>query len=402
MTSSPTGDARVRPFTIHVDDGVFDDLRRRVEQARWPSPETVDDWSQGIPLATTRELCEYWAHDYNWREREKALNTYPQQLVRLGDLDIHCVHARSPHPEATPLVLTHGWPGSFVEYLGLVDELTNPASGRAEDAFHVVLPSLPGYAFSSQPEAIGVGIGHIARLWAELMSLLGYDRFGAGGSDWGTSVSASLGHQFPERVLGLCLIPPLAAPDPSTFGDLIPAEQAALDDLARTNATGSAYSAMHATRPQTAGYGLVDSPVALCAWILEKFWSWSDHDGDLYEVIDRDRILDNLTIYWVTATGASSARLYWESFEEIHRIFNEGEPDRIVVPVAASIFPREIPRVSRRWAERRFPDIVQWREHDRGGHFAALERPDVLVDDLRTFFKDLRARRDSNPKPSEP
>lgn len=385
-------DARIRPFTIHVDDEVLDDLRLRLEQARWPQAETVDDWSQGIPLATTRELCDYWARDYRWREREHALNAYPQQLVHVGDLDIHCVHVRSAHRDATPLVLTHGWPGLFIEYLGLVEELTNPASGRPEDAFHVVLPSLPGYGFSTQPKTTGVGVAHVARLWAELMTALGYARFGAGGSDWGTSVSASLGQQFPDRILGLCLIPPLAAPDPSTLHDLTAQEQAALDDLAMANATGSAYSAMHTTRPQTAGYALVDSPVALCAWILEKFWSWTDHGGDLYEVVDRDRILDNLMLYWLTATGASSARLYWESFEEIHRIFNDDMPERIEVPVAASIFPREVPRVSRRWAERRFPHIEQWREHDRGGHFAALEQPEVVLDDIRTFFSGLRTR----------
>lgn len=380
----------VRDFTISVDDAVLDDLRRRLREARWPRPETVDDWSQGIPLAVVQEMCAYWANDYDWRERERLLNSRPQHLVRVDGLDIHCVHARSRHPDATPIVLTHGWPGSFVEYVGLVDELVDPASGRAEDAFHVVIPSLPGYGFSSQPETTGWGIERIARAWAELMAALGYERFGAVGSDWGTSVSASLGEQLPDRVLGLCLVPPLAAPDRGTFGDLTADERAALADLETANATGSAYSAMHATRPQTAAYGLTDSPVALCAWILEKFWSWTDHDGDLYEVIDRDRILDDLTIYWVSATAASSGRLYWESFEEIHRIFNEDVPAAIEVPVAGSIFPREVPRASRRWAERRFPNIVQWREHDRGGHFAALEQPQTLVEDVRDLFSTLR------------
>lgn len=384
-------DGEVRSFTIRVDDEVLDDLRRRLRRARWPRPETVDDWSQGIPLTVTQELCDYWASGYDWRTRERWLNSHPQVLVRLDGLDIHCVHVRSRHRDATPVVLTHGWPGSFVEYVGLVGDLVEPASGRPEDAFHVVIPSLPGYGFSSQPDTTGWGVGRIARLWADLMTALGYQRFGAVGSDWGTSVSASLGEQFPDRLLGLCLVPPLAAPDPTTFDDLTAAERAALDDLAAANATGSAYSAMHTTRPQTVAYGLTDSPVALCAWILEKFWSWTDHDGDLYEVIDRDRILDDLTIYWATATGGSSARLYWESFEEVHRIFNEDVPAVIDVPVAASIFPREVPRVSRRWAERRFPNIVQWREHHRGGHFAALEQPRALVEDIRSFFARARA-----------
>lgn len=391
MTTRAGDEATVREFAIDVEDAVLDDLRRRLEQTRWPRAETVDDWTQGIPLAVTRDLCGYWATGYRWREREAQLNTHPQFLVRLDGLDVHCVHVRSPHAEATPLVLTHGWPGSFVEYLGLVDELARPSSGRPEDAFHVVVPSLPGYGFSAQPDSPGWGVRRIARLWADLMTALGYDRFGAAGSDWGTSVTASLGEQFPDRLIGLCLVPPLAAPDPSTLDELTPQEEAALADLAAANATGSAYSAMHTTRPQTTAYGLVDSPVALCAWILEKFWSWTDHDGDLYEVIDRDRILDNLTVYWVTATGGSSVRLYWESFEEIHRIFNDDVPTAIEVPVAASLFPREVPRVSRRWAQRRFPHIVQWREHPKGGHFAALEQPDVLVADLRGFFAGLRA-----------
>ena len=387
----PADPSTVREFSIHLEDAVLGDLRQRLTQTRWPDPQTVSDWSQGIPLATVRELCGYWGNHYRWRDREQALNVHQQVMVHLDGLDIHCVHARSPHREATPLVLTHGWPGSFVEYLGLVDELTTPASGRPEDAFHVVLPSLPGYGFSTRPETTGVGVARIAKLWAGVMTSLGYERFGAGGSDWGTSVSAALGQQCPDRVLGLCLIPPLAAPDRSTFGDLTAAERSALDDLSTANATGSAYAAMHTTRPQTAGYALVDSPVALCAWMLEKFWSWTDHDGDLYDVIDRDTVLDMVMIYWATATGASSLRLYWESFEEINRIFNENVADLIEVPVSASIFPREVPRVSRRWAERRFPHIVQWREHERGGHFAALEQPRAVVDDIRDFFSVLRA-----------
>ena len=387
MTRTSRG--AVREFAIHVDDAVLDDLVRRLRQARWPDEETVGDWSQGIPLVRTRDLCAYWAESYDWREREALLNAHAQQLVRVDDLDIHCVHSRSPHPGATPLVLTHGWPGSFVEYLAVAEELTHPASGRAEDAFHVVLPSLPGYGFSTRPRRPGVGVAWVASMWGDLMTTLGYDRFGAGGSDWGTSVSASLGQQLPDRVIGLCLIPPLAPPDPGTLGDLSPAERSALDDLSAVEATGSAYAAVHSTRPQTVGYGLVDSPVALCAWILEKFWAWTDHDGDHYEVIDRERILDNLSIYWETGTGASSARMYWESFAEIRRVFTDADPEPIEVPVAASIFPREVPRVSRRWAERRFPNIVQWREHDRGGHFAALERPDVVAADIRSFFGSL-------------
>jgi pimeloyl-ACP methyl ester carboxylesterase len=378
-----------REFTIRLDDAVLEDLRRRLRTTRWPERETVDDWSQGIPLAVTRDWCEYWETGYRWREREESLNAYPQFLVEVDELDVHCLHVRSSHRDATPVVLTHGWPGSFVEFVGLVDALVDPPSGRASDAFHVVIPSLPGYGFSSKPRSTGWGVTRIAQAWAELMAALGYERFGAVGSDWGTSVAASLGDQFPERLVGLCLVPPLAAPDRATLDDLTAQERAALEDLARTEASGSAYAAVHATRPQTIAYGLTDSPAALCAWILEKFWSWTDHDGELRDVVDRDRVLDNLTVYWATATGGSSARLYWESHEEIRRLYSEDVPVTIEVPVAASIFPREVPRTSRRWAERRFPNIVQWREHPRGGHFAALEQPEAVLDDIRTFFAAL-------------
>ncbi len=376
----------IRDFTIDVDDATLEDLRDRLRRTRWPRPETVEDWSQGIPLDRVQELCRYWAIDYDWSNRENQLNRYRHVTVELDGLAIHCVHARSPHQDATPLILTHGWPGSFVEYLGLADDLAHPPSGRAADAFHVVIPSLPGYGFSSQSLQPGWGVTSIARLWGALMNELGYARFGAVGSDWGTSISASLGAQFPDRVIALELIPPLAPPDPATFGALTAAESRALADLERVTATGSAYAAMHTTRPQTTGYGLVDSPAALCAWIIEKFWQWTDHDGDLYSVIDRDRVLDNLMIYWVTQTGASAARLYWESFGEINAILNNALVDTINVPVGASIFPREVPRISKRWAERRFTNIVQWREHTRGGHFAALEQPDLVLGDIRDLF----------------
>jgi pimeloyl-ACP methyl ester carboxylesterase len=380
----------IRDFTIDVDHATLVDLRDRLHRTRWSQPETVEDWSQGIPLRHVQELCQYWAIDYDWSVRQNQLNSYHHVTVEVDDLAIHCVHARSPHEDATPLILTHGWPGSFIEYLGLADDLTRPSSGRAADAFHVVIPSLPGYGFSSQPMKPGWDVNRIARLWADLMTELGYARFGAVGSDWGTSISASLGAQFPERIIALELIPPLAPPDPATLSTLTAAESQALADLERVTATGSAYSAMHTTRPQTTGYALTDSPAALCAWITEKFWQWTDHDDDLYSVIDRDRVLDNLMIYWVTRTGASAARLYWESFGEINAILNNAIVDTINVPVGASIFPREVPRISKRWAERRFTNIAQWREHSRGGHFAALEQPDLVLGDIRDLFARIR------------
>ncbi|HWS51617.1 MAG TPA: epoxide hydrolase [Microbacterium sp.] len=383
----------MRPFSIHVPDEQLLDLRSRLANARWPDSETVDDWSQGLPLSIARDMCTYWEHDYDWRARERGFNAFPQFTEEIDDLTVHFVHVRSKNAGAVPIVLTHGWPGSFVEYLGVVGPLTDPVAygGAIEDSFDVVIPSLPGYGFSGKPTGTGWGVARTARAWAELMTRLGYERFAAAGSDWGTSVSASLGLQFPDRVIGLQLIPPLAAPDPSTFDSLTAAEQSALADLEHANAAESGYSTVHATKPQTIGYALVDSPVALCAWMLEKFWSWSDNGGDLHSVISRDVFLDNLMMYWIPGTGASSVRMYWESFTEIWEIFNTEVRDRIGVPVGASIFPQENPRTSRRWAARRFTDIRQWHELERGGHFAALEQPAIVVEEIASLFRPLRS-----------
>ncbi|WP_435748709.1 epoxide hydrolase family protein [Microbacterium sp. PMB16] len=382
----------IRPFRIDYPRAQWDDLRDRLARTRWPDAETVGDWSQGLPLSVARDMCAYWQDGYDWRAREEQLNSFPQFTTEVDGLDLHFVHVRSSHAEATPLVLTHGWPGSFVEFLKLIGPLTEPeAHGLSGGpAFHVVVPSLPGYAFSGKPTETGWGVDRIARAWAVLMDRLGYGRFGAAGSDWGTSVSASLGRQFPDRIIGLQLIPPLAAPDPATLDSLTSFEKAALDDLERANATESGYSAMHSHKPQTIGYALVDSPVALCTWILEKFWAWTDNDGDLHSVIGRDEFLDNLMTYWMTGSGASAARLYWESFPDIWALFNTDVVDRIEVPVGASIFPAENPRPSRRWAERRFTDIRQWHELDRGGHFASFEQPATVAAELREFFGGLR------------
>ncbi|WP_223623975.1 epoxide hydrolase family protein [Microbacterium sp. EST19A] len=383
----------IRPFQIAYSQEAWDDLRDRLARARWPEKETVDDWSQGLPLRVARDMCDYWLHEYDWRARQDRLNSFAQFTTDADGLEIHFVHVRSSHPDATPLLLTHGWPGSFVEFLKLVGLLTEPETHGAPNApaFHVVIPSLPGYAFSGKPTETGWGVDRIARAWAELMDRLDYETFGAAGSDWGTSVSASLGRQFPDRVIGLHLIPPLVAPDRTTLDSLTAFEQQALDDLERANATGSGYSAMHSHQPQTIGYALVDSPVALCTWMLEKFWAWTDNGGDLHSVISRDEFLDNVMTYWMTGSGASSARLYWESFPDIWAIFNTDVVDRIEVPVGASIFPAENPRPSRRWAERRFTDIRQWHELERGGHFASFEQPQVVVAELREFFGGLGA-----------
>jgi pimeloyl-ACP methyl ester carboxylesterase len=379
-------------FRVEVPEADLDDLRRRLRSTRWPEAETVDDWSQGVPVTYLRGLCRYWADGYDWRATEARLNAWPQLMVEIGGLGIHVLHARSPHAEALPLVLTHGWPGSVVEFLDVLGPLTDPPAfgGAAADAFHVVCPSLPGYGFSHKPRGTGWGVERIADAWAELMDRLGYRRYGAAGSDWGTTISTLLAQRDRAHLAGILVVPPLAAPDPATFDDLTEAERAALDDLERAGREGSGYSEQQATRPQTLGYGLVDSPAGLCAWIVEKLWAWTDNRRDPEGALTRDQMLDDVMLYWLPATGASSARLYWESIRLVSSWFTRATTDTVEVPTGCSIFPREVPRASRRWAERRYTDIRHWHELDRGGHFAALEQPDVFVDELRSFFRLVR------------
>ncbi|HEY0572872.1 MAG TPA: epoxide hydrolase [Pseudonocardia sp.] len=382
----------VTPYRIEIPDSDLADLRERLLRTRWPEAETVDDWSQGVPLAYLRELCDHWVGEYDWRATEARLNALPQSRIEIDGLGIHVLHARSPRPDALPLVLTHGWPGSIVEFLKVIGPLTDPAAhgGDPADAFHVVCPSLPGYGFSDKPDRTGWGVQRIAAAWAELMARLGYSRYGAQGGDWGTSVTTSLGQQDPEHLAGIHLNPPIAAPDPDTFGDLTDAERETLTALERAQQWEDGYSMQQATRPQTLGYGLVDSPAGLCGWIVEKFRAWTDCDGHPENVFTRDEMLDNITLYWLTGTGASSARLYWESFRQVQSWFTESTSDTVDVPTGCSIFPKELPRPSRRWAEKRYIDIRYWNEPSRGGHFAAFERPDIFVDEVRAFFRLVR------------
>jgi epoxide hydrolase len=377
------------PHQIAVPQAELDDLRDRLRRTRWPEREAVDDWSQGIPLAYVQELCAHWADGYDWRRVESELNTFEQlrftPTVGAPDtLGIQVLHAPSPHPDAVPLVLTHGWPGSVVEFLDVVEPLRDPTStgGEAADAFHVVCPSMPGYGFSDKPTRTGWNVERIADAWAELMTALGYDRFGAQGGDWGSAVTTALGAQHPERCIGIHLN--MVSIGPGKDRDLTPGEQAAMAALDEHRKWGTGYSTQQSTRPQTLGYGLVDSPAAQAAWVVEKFWAWADHQGHPEDAVSRDRLLDNVMHYWLPAAGASSARLYWESFS------GSRGPDPIAVPSGMSIFPKEIFRPSRRWAERRFTDIRHWNELDAGGHFAAFEKPDVFVDELRTFFRTVR------------
>jgi pimeloyl-ACP methyl ester carboxylesterase len=382
----------VTPFRIEVPQDALGDLRGRLGRTRWPEAETVDDWSQGVPLSYLRELCRHWAEDYDWRATERQLNLLPQFRTEVDGLGIHFLHVRSPHPDAFPVVLTHGWPGSLVEFLKVIGPLTDPTAhgGDAADAFHLVIPSLPGYGFSDRPAQPGWGVERIAGAWARLMARLGYRRYGAQGGDWGTSISTAIAQQDPEHVAGIHLTPPLAPPDPATLDDLTDRERAALASLEHAAEWESGYSQEHATRPQTIGYGLVDSPAALCAWIVEKLWAWTDHDGQLETVLTRDELLDNVMLYWLPGTGASSARLYWESIRQVNRWISGPVTDTVAVPTGCSIFPRELQRPSRRWAARRFLDIRWWNELDKGGHFAAFEQPELFVDEVRSFFRLVR------------
>lgn len=375
----------IRPFRIAVPDAVLDDLRTRLRSTRWPERETVDDWSQGVPLAWMQEVCAHWAERYDWRAREAALNRFDQFLTAIDGLDVHFVHVRSPHPQATPLVVTHGWPGSIVEFHKVIEPLADPVrfGGSAADAFHVVCPSLPGYGFSGKPAATGWGVDRIARAWAALMARLGYARYFAQGGDWGSAVTASLGAQDAAHCAGIHVT--LASETrPAVEGEPTEEEQRALRGQRFYRRWDSGYSKQQSTRPQTLGYGLTDSPVGQAAWILEKFWAWTDCDGHPENVLGRDELLDNVMLYWVNATGASSARLYWESFGK------GGERPPVEVPTGVAVFPKEIVTPVRKWMAPRFRNIVHWREMPRGGHFAAFEQPELFVEEVRGFFRTLR------------
>jgi len=380
----------VQPFRIQVSDDALDDLRRRLRATRWPEAECVDDWSQGTPLSYVQDVCAYWAEKYDWRERERRLNAFPQFRTNIEGLGIHFYHVRSKHPDALPIVITHGWPGSVVEFQKVIAPLADPTAhgGRAEDAFHVVCPSLPGYGFSDKPTTKGTGVERIADLWSALMLRLGYPRYVAQGGDWGAMVTTMIGLRDTAHCAGIHLNMPIVGPDPATMNELTPAEQSALAGMAEYGEWDSGYSKQQSTRPQTLGYGLVDSPAGQAAWILEKFWKWTDCNGHPENALTRDELLDNVMLYWLPGTGASSARLYWESF----RPQSQGGLPNVAIPTGCSIFPKEIFRSSRRWAEKRFTNLVHWNELPKGGHFAAFEQPATFVNELRACFRHMRTK----------
>jgi len=372
----------VDPYRIDIPDTDLSDLRERLHRTRWPDAEPVSDWSQGIPLAYTRELADHWAQSYDWRTRETALNRFDQYTTEIDGLGIHFIHQRSPHPDAFPIIITHGWPGSVVEFHKVIEPLTNPTAfgGRAEDAFHVICPSLPGYGFSDKPTETGWGVEKIATAWDTLMTRLGYHRFGAQGGDWGSAVTTQIGLNQ-DHCAAIHINMPLGLPP--SMDDLTDEEQAALAAFSEYEQWDSGYSKQQSTRPQTLGYGLADSPAGQLAWIVEKFWSWTDCAGHPENALTRDEMLDNVMLYWLTNSATSSARLYWESF----RTFITH--DRVELPTGIASFPKEIFRSPRHWCEQRY-NVTHFTKMPRGGHFAAFEQPQLFVDDVRAFFATVR------------
>ncbi|NEA50976.1 epoxide hydrolase [Streptomyces sp. SID10815] len=375
-----TGD--VRAYEVHATDADLDDLRARLAAARLPEAETVDRaatgrrrWEQGVPRADLVDVVDYWRTGYDWRPFEARINRIGQFRTTIDGLGIHFLHRRSARADATPLILTHGWPGSIAEFVDVVDELAEPKDADAP-AFHVVVPSLPGFGFSDKPATTGWGIEKIAAAWVDLMGTLGYSRFAAHGGDWGGVITTVLGGRFPEHVLGIHTTTAQAPPGLSTDG-LTAAERAWAEETRDFWRHRAAYAKQQATRPQTIGYSLVDSPVGLLAWILDKFAEWTDTEDSPFETISRDRVLDDVTLYWLTRTGASSARIYYESHDSL-------DPGlRVDVPSAISVYPRDIEKCPRVWAQERFRRIVRWRSPEAGGHFPSLEVPEYFVKDLR-------------------
>ena len=387
---TPSDPEAVRPFTIAVPDAVLVDLGERLARTRLPDSGPGAAWEMGTDRAYLEGLLEYWRDGFDWRAQERALNELDHFATSIDGLDVHFIHQRSPNPEAQPLLLVHGWPGSFVEFVGLVGSLTDPAAhgGDAADAFHVVIPSLPGFGFSGKPAEPGFGPEKMADVLAALMGRLGYERYGVQGGDWGAIIGRSLAGNYPDHVIGLHSNfmtggPPTGVTDPNEGVPAIELELRA--ERTEAFSEGSAYQEIQGTKPQTLGYGLNDSPAGLAAWIVEKFHGWSDNDGDVETAFTRDQILTNVTLYWVTETITSSTRIYYES-----RHTPATRPVRYVaVPTAVAVFPREIYFTPRLWAEARY-NIVRWTMMPRGGHFAALEEPELLVEDVRSFFMDLR------------
>jgi pimeloyl-ACP methyl ester carboxylesterase len=404
MSSTVETATAIRPFEIDVPQEALDDLRRRIAATRWPDKELVADRSQGVQLATMQELARYWLDGYDFGRVQTRLNALPQFTTEIDGVDVHFIHVRSQHEDALPLIMTHGWPGSVIEQIDTVGPLTDPTAhgGKAEDAFHLVLPSLPGYGYSSRPTELGWDLGRTAQAWAELMKRLGYTRYIAQGGDVGAGVTDAMGRLGSEGLVGIhtnLLVPALN--DPSVLPASTEQEQAALAAIKSFQTTGNGYFVEQSTRPQTIGYPLLDSPVSLAAWVI-------DHDTDAYYKIaaaftedkpsgnlTRDHILDNITLYWLTSTGASAARSYWEAYGADAPGAGQTLPPDVQLPVAFTTFPGEIWRTPRSWVEKSYSNVVYFNEVDKGGHFAAWEEPELFASELRAAFRSLRDGRSS-------
>ena len=388
---APVTDDSIRPFKVRVDPAVLDDLRARLDRTRVPQAVDGTGWDLGVPVSYLQSLIFHWQRGYDWRAEERRLNTFDHFVTRVDGIDLHFIHQKSKHPNALPLVLTHGWPGSFAEFLDVIGPLTDPEAhgGKAEDAFHVICPSLPGYGFSGKPKDRGWNVNRMADAILTVMDRLGYPRFGAQGGDWGRSITEQIGRD--PRVVGIHLqFPPGAPPQGADPKEGITPEE--FDRWQRRRAELAdhyAYGAIQGTRPLTLGYGLNDSPAGLAAWIVDKFWAWSDHGGNLDSKFSKDRLLTNIMIYWVTETMPSSVRLYYESSHPAGYKSVQRPPRNGRVPVGVALFPKEIHIPARKWVEKSY-NLIHWTEMPRGGHFAAMEEPQLFVEDVRAFFRKVR------------
>ncbi|QQD19189.1 epoxide hydrolase [Spongiibacter nanhainus] len=376
----------IESFRISIPDSAITDLQQRLAMARWPDAATVDDWSQGVPLKRLQSLCEYWQHQYDWRLCEDKVNRYPQFITTIDGLDIHFLHIRSRHANARPMVMTHGWPGSILEFMEVIEPLTDPTQygGDEQDAFHLVLPSLPGYGFSGKPSSKGWGVERVASAWDTLMQRLGYSSYIAQGGDWGSAVTNAIGGLQSSGCQAIHINMAIAAPTEEDLANLGPRETSALEGFQFYKEWDSGYSKQQSTRPQTLGYALADSPVGQAAWIYEKLYFWTDNTGTPEDALGINKVLDEISWYWLTNTAASSARLYWESFNSAFQAqFNSD------TPVGVSIFPKEIFRPTEAWVRRKYRNLIYWNETEKGGHFAAFEQPSIFVDELRKFARTL-------------
>jgi pimeloyl-ACP methyl ester carboxylesterase len=390
----------IKPFHASVSNDALKDLRQRISMTRWPSKETVTDQSQGVKLDQIQRIVKYWGTDYDWHKAEAKLNSFPQFTTNIDGLDIHFIHVRSKHKNAMPLIITHGWPGSIFEVLKAIDPLTNPTKygGKAEDAFDVVIPSMPGYGFSGKPTEAGWGVEKMGEAWDVLMKRLGYHHYVSQGGDWGAVVADAMGRQAPEGLLAIHVNMPATVPgevaDALKSGgnapeNLTEKEKAAFNSLNKLYTKGGGYAGMMVTRPQTLGYGLTDSPVALASFFLDKFNDWTYSGGNAEKSLTKDEMLDDITLYWLTNTANSSAQLYWENNNNNFNVV-EQRTQEIKVPVAITVFPGEIYQAPKSWAEKAYPTLQYFNEVKKGGHFASWEEPQLFAEELRAAFRSLR------------